>query len=88
MRSTGENECLLIESETSADYWDTDMERPCQIRSLLRSRSRVETQQRWQSRRLSRRLITLIFAGRNRTIMIRRELPRTTGAGRARRPAA
>ena len=23
MRSTGENECLLIESETSADYWDT-----------------------------------------------------------------
>jgi hypothetical protein len=38
---------------------------------------------RWP-RRLSRRLITLIFAGRNRIIVIRRELPRTKDAGRAR----
>ena len=39
-------------------------------------------------RRSSRRLITLIFAGRNRIIVIRRELPRTKGAGRARKLAA
>jgi hypothetical protein len=36
----------------------------------------------------SRRLITLIFAGRHRIVMIRRELPRTNCAGRARKPAA
>ena len=30
---------------------------------------------------LSRRLISLIYAGRNRKVMIRRELPRTRGAG-------
>jgi hypothetical protein len=35
---------------------------------------------------LARRLITLIFAGRNRMDMIRRELPRTKGAGWVRRP--
>ena len=29
----------------------------------------------------TRRLITLIFAGRNRRVMIRRELPRTEYAG-------
>jgi hypothetical protein len=34
---------------------------------------------------LTRRLIRLIFAGRNRMDMIRRELPRTSGAGRIRR---
>src|SRR5580692_507985 len=39
-----------------------------------------------QPRRSSRRLITLIFAGRNRIIVIRRELPRTKSAGWARRP--
>jgi hypothetical protein len=33
-----------------------------------------------------RRLITLISAGRNRTIVIRRELPRTKGAGWVGRP--
>jgi hexulose-6-phosphate isomerase len=33
-------------------------------------------------------LITLIFAGRNRIIVIRRELPRTSGAGSVRRPTA
>ena len=32
-------------------------------------------------RQLTRRLITLIFAGRNRIIVIRRELPRTISAG-------
>jgi len=31
----------------------------------------------WRPRRSTRRLITLIFAGRNRMLMIRRELPRT-----------
>jgi transposase len=35
---------------------------------------------------LARRLITLIFAGRNRMAMIRRELPRTEFAGWVRRP--
>jgi len=35
---------------------------------------------------LARRLITLIFAGRNRMDMIRRELPRTRSAGWVRRP--
>ena len=35
---------------------------------------------------LSRRLITLIFAGRNRMAMIRRELPRTRRAGWGRSP--
>jgi len=35
---------------------------------------------------LARRLITLIFAGRNRRDMIRRELPRTRGAGWVLRP--
>ena len=34
----------------------------------------------------TRRLITLIFAGRNRMVMIRRELPRTKCAGWALRP--
>ena len=34
----------------------------------------------------TRRLITLIFAGRNRRDMIRRELPRTKRAGWVRRP--
>src|ERR1700687_4236552 len=36
----------------------------------------------------SRRLITLIFAGRSRIIVIRRELPRTRRAGSVRRPTA
>ena len=35
---------------------------------------------------LARRLITLIFADRNRMDMIRRELPRTKGASWVRRP--
>jgi hypothetical protein len=35
---------------------------------------------------LARRLITLIFADRNRMDMIRRELPRTSCAGRVRKP--
>lgn len=34
----------------------------------------------------TRRLITLIFAGRNRMVMIRRELPRTEFAGWVRKP--
>ena len=34
----------------------------------------------------TRRLITLIFAGRNRMVMIRRELPRTERAGWVRKP--
>ena len=35
---------------------------------------------------VARRLITLIFAGRNRMDMIRRELPRTRCAGWVRKP--
>jgi hypothetical protein len=35
-------------------------------------------QHKSRSRRLLRRLITLLFAGRNRIIVIRRELPRTS----------
>src|SRR5712692_6836325 len=46
------------------------------------------TQHRRWPRRLSRRLITLIFAGRHRIIVIRREMTRTKREGRARRPAA
>ena len=38
--------------------------------------------------RLLRRLITLIYAGRHRMVVIRRELPRTKRADPARRPAA
>jgi len=34
----------------------------------------------------TRRLITLIFAGRNRRVMIRRELPRTEYAGWVQKP--
>jgi hypothetical protein len=34
----------------------------------------------------TRRLITLIFAGQNRMVMIRRELPRTKSAGWVRKP--
>ena len=45
-------------------------------------------QRKSRSRRLLRRLITLIFAGRNRIIVIRRELPRTSDAGSVRRPTA
>jgi hypothetical protein len=37
---------------------------------------------------VSRRLIILIFAGRNRIIVICRELPRTIDAGSVRRPTA
>ena len=36
--------------------------------------------------KLARRLITLIYAGRNRMDMIRRELPRTKSAGWVRKP--
>ena len=42
-RAPHETLCLL--SRTGRN---TDMERPCQISSLLRSRSRVETQHRWR----------------------------------------
>src|ERR1700730_862338 len=42
-------------------------------------------QRRWRSRRSSRRLITLVFAGRNRMLVIRRELPRTENEDGARR---
>src|ERR1700741_1575498 len=42
-------------------------------------------QREWRPRQSTRRLITLIFAGRNRMLMIRRELPRTKSAGWARR---
>ena len=48
----------------------------------------LRRQRESRSRRLLRRLITLIFAGRNRIIVIRRELPRTNGAGSVRRPTA
>src|SRR5262249_29160664 len=40
-----------------------------------------EPQSRKQEMREKRRLITLISAGRNRIVMIRRELPRTEDAG-------
>ena len=46
------------------------------------------TRHRWWPKELSRRLITLIFAGRYRIIVIRRELPRTISAGSVRRPTA
>src|SRR5215467_843013 len=48
---------------------------------LVPSFSFRRRQSKSRSRRLLRRLITLIFAGRNRIIVIRRELPRTSVAG-------
>lgn len=42
---------------------------------------RFWTAGRMTAQELARRLITLIFAGRNRRDMIRRELPRTKRAG-------
>ena len=75
----------------------SDMERPVKSACCasirfsafrLLHRSFDDKPSRWWSKRLSRRLITLIFAGRNRIIVIRRELPRTKRAGRAARPAA
>src|SRR3954471_22043026 len=42
--------------------------------------SEVGPQSRKQAMRRKRRLITLISAGRNRIVMIRRELPRTEDA--------
>ena len=41
---------------------------------------------RMTAQELARRLIILIFAGRNRMDMIRRELPRTKRAGWVRKP--
>ena len=62
----------------------TDMERPCQISSLVDASHSFNACITGDSRSAeSRRLITLIFAGRNRIIVIRRELSRTRGAGRA-----
>ena len=46
----------------------------------------VEPQSRKQAMWQKRRLITLISAGRNRIVMIRRELPRTSDAGWAAKP--
>jgi len=67
-----------------------DVERPVNSTDPLVQVSsfRLVERTRQQSRRLSRRLITLMFAGRNRMVVIRRELPRTSGAGRASRLAA
>src|SRR5205814_4215686 len=61
---------------------DSDMKRPVKYYPhILFSSSCKGSRRKSRSRRLSRRLITLIFAGRNRIIVIRRELPRTKGAG-------
>ena len=70
----------------------SDMERPCQGAALIVGGlwrgvgHSCRVQRRRQGERQVRRLINLIFAGRNRTVMIRRELPRTSGAGWVRRP--
>ena len=63
------------------------MERPVNYGFLV-SHFVVGSSAGGKSRRLSRRLITLIFVGRNRIIVIRRELPRTNDADSARRPTA
>jgi len=49
----------------------------CQQRAPFFFPTALRKQRGSRSRKLSRRLITLIFAGRNRIIVIRRELPRT-----------
>jgi hypothetical protein len=57
------------------------------VNNFLRSRavwcclSLMGEPHRWRSRRSSRRLINLIFVGRNHMLIIRRELPRTSCAG-------
>src|SRR5215471_1504557 len=48
---------------------------------LDKRKERIEPESRKQAMRERRRLITLISAGRNRIVMIRRELPRTEDAG-------
>ena len=64
------------------------MERPVNPRRYLRVVSDSGHATSVATERLLRRLITLIYAGRDRMVVIRRELPRTKRADPARQPAA
>src|SRR5215467_5068333 len=74
---------------SSSSSWSSDMaerSKPKLRGAALRCFSLARGKQReWRPRQSTRRLITLIFAGRNRMLMIRRELPRTKSACWARR---
>ena len=71
-----------------SDPRPSDMERPVNPFRYLRVTSKSGHVMSVAIERLLRRLITLIYAGRDRMVVIRRELPRTKRAGPARRPAA
>ena len=74
--------------EGKRDPRPSDMERPVNPFRYLRVTSKSGHVMSVAIERLLRRLITLIYAGRDRMVVIRRELPRTKRAGPARRPAA
>ena len=74
--------------EAKRDPRPSDMERPVNPFRYLRVTSKSGHVMSVAIERLLRRLITLIYAGRDRMVVIRRELPRTKRAGPARRPAA
>ena len=79
----GGNTFLLVSSEPrSGKNGDSKGERNRRFRSpwLFGTAEPATAQEH------TRRLITLIFAGRNRMVMIRRELPRTEYAGWVREP--
>jgi hypothetical protein len=76
------NTFLLVGSERGGKNGDCKGERNRRCRSPLP----FWTAEPMTARELTRRLITLIFAGRNRMVMIRWELPRTEYAGWVREP--
>jgi len=73
---------LLVSSERLGKNGDSKGERNRRFRSPLV----FGTAGPMTAQQHTRRLITLIFAGRNRMVMIRRELPRTKRAGWVRKP--
>ena len=70
------------------DHRPSDMERRVNPFRYLRVTSESGHAPSVAIERLLRRLITLIYAGRDRMVVIRRELPRTKRADPGRRPAA
>ncbi len=69
--------------EATRDPRPSDMERPVNPFRYLRVTSKSGHVMSVATERLMRRLITLIYAGRDRMVVIRRELPRTKRAGPA-----
>ena len=69
--------------QAKRDPRPSDMERPVNPFCYLRVTSTLRHVMSVAIERLLRRLITLIYAGRDRMVVIRRELPRTKRAGPA-----